>query len=69
VYQLLRYTYTVEPAYNDIGLCDTSPIASEIYGNNCFLTVNHSIMLFGWNNTSLERHKLSSPFCSRYNRV
>jgi hypothetical protein len=43
---------TVEPGYNDIGLYDTSSIASDIVVpiNSSF---NHNIIFLGYNNTSL----------------
>jgi hypothetical protein len=41
---------SVEPGYNDIGLYDTSPIASDIVWYQ-FLSVNHNIILLGYNDT------------------
>jgi len=43
----------LEPAYNDIGLYDTSPIGSDICGTNKYLAVNRNIMLLGYNDTLL----------------
>jgi len=43
---------TVEPGYNDIGLCDTPNITSHILCYQ-FLSVNHNIIVFGYNNTPL----------------
>jgi len=43
---------TVEPGYNDIGLCDTSSIASDILLHQ-FLTVNRNIILLGYNDIRL----------------
>jgi hypothetical protein len=46
------YTHTVEPGYNDIGLYNTSPIASDILIpiNSTLLTVTVTIC---YNNTPL----------------
>jgi hypothetical protein len=50
--QVLRVLYTVEPGYNDIGLYDTSSIASDILWYQVF-TVSHDIILLCYNNTRL----------------
>ena len=44
---------TDKPGYNDIGLCDTSLIASDILWYQLFLTVDRNIILLGYNNTRL----------------
>jgi hypothetical protein len=43
----------VEPGYNDIGLYDTSPVASDILWYQTIVTVNRNIILLGCNNTRL----------------
>ena len=43
---------TVEPGYNDIGLCETSSITSGNCGTNQFLTKNRNVILLGYNDTS-----------------
>jgi hypothetical protein len=52
MYNINFLATTVEPVYNDIGLYDTSPIASDILWYQ-FLTVNNNIILLGYNNTRL----------------
>jgi hypothetical protein len=52
----------VEPGYNDIGLCDTSPIASDILCTNSSLL---SITLYSSVTTTQNIQSLSR----RYNRV
>jgi hypothetical protein len=54
--------YVGEPDYNDIGLYDTSSITSMFRGANYFRTFNRNIILLGYNNTRLQRHKIFSPF-------
>ena len=43
---------TVEPGYNDIVLYYTSSISSDILWYQ-FLTVNHNIIILGYNDTRL----------------
>jgi hypothetical protein len=46
----LSYSATaIEPGYNDIGLYDTTSIASDIL----WYTFNHNVVLLGYNNTRL----------------
>jgi hypothetical protein len=45
------HRYTVEPGYNDIGLCDTSSIASDIV-----VPVNSSLLII----TSIEYSELDT---------
>ena len=46
--------YYSEPGYNDIVVCDTSLIASDIFSDtNSFLTVNGNIILLGYNDARL----------------
>ena len=52
---------TFEPGYNDIYLCSTS-ICQSFCGTNQFLTVHHNMILIGYNNTCVLRHKIFSPF-------
>ena len=42
---------TVEPGYNDMGLCDTSSMASDIMWYQ--LIPHNQIILLGYNNTRL----------------
>ena len=53
--------YTVEPAYNDIGLCDTSSIASDIVVpiNSSLLTIK---LLSSVITTLVYNDKIFSPF-------
>jgi hypothetical protein len=44
---------TVQRGYNDIGLSDTSPIASDSLWNQLFVTVDRNTTLVGYNNTRL----------------
>jgi hypothetical protein len=44
---------TAEPGYNDICLCDTSSITSDILWYQLTVTVNRNIILLGYNNTRL----------------
>jgi hypothetical protein len=53
---------TVEHGYNDIGLYDTSPIASDILWYQLIVTVNHNITLLGYSDIRLKGHKIFSPF-------
>ena len=41
-----KESYRVEPGYNDMGLCNTLPIASDIVWYQ-FLIVNYNITLLG----------------------
>jgi hypothetical protein len=50
---LLCVLNTVEPSYNNIGLCDTSPTHQIFCGTSELLTVNHNIRELGCNATSL----------------
>ena len=52
---------TGEPRYNDIGLYDTSSLASDIPCYQ-FLTVNRNIILLGYNDIRLQRHRIFGPF-------
>jgi len=42
---------TVEPGYNDIGLCDSPHITSDILLYRLIPHVNHDIILLGYNDT------------------
>jgi hypothetical protein len=57
-----RKNITVELVCNNIGLCNISPIASDILWYQFFLTADHNIILLGYNNTPLLGHKMFSPF-------
>jgi len=58
---------TFEPGYNDIGLCVTSSISSDIpwYNNSSLLTVT---LLFSVRSTLLTTENVQ-PLSCRYNRV
>jgi hypothetical protein len=43
----------VEPGYNDIGLCDNSPVASDILWCQLILSVIHNSILLAYNDTHL----------------
>jgi len=51
VCQHISFIYAVEPGYNDIGLCDTSPIASDILWCHLILSGIHNNILFAYNDT------------------
>jgi hypothetical protein len=50
--EVILISYTVEPGYNDIGLYYASRIESHILWYQ-FVTVNHNIILLGYNDTRL----------------
>jgi len=47
------FVYTVESSYNDIGLCDTSSIASDILWLQLFPIVKNNVTLQDQKNTLL----------------
>jgi hypothetical protein len=44
---------TVEPGYNDIGLCNTSPVTSDALWYQLIRHCNHNTILLGYNDTRL----------------
>jgi hypothetical protein len=58
---------TVEPGYNDIGLCDTSPISSDIVWYQLIPPFSQNIILLGttpaYNNKKAFRDVISGFYC------
>ena len=54
---------TVEPGYNTTSVYTTNRFQCHIFcSSSQFLAVKHNIILLGYNNTRLYRHKIFSPF-------
>jgi len=53
---------SVKPGYNDIALCRTSPITSDILRYHLIPHANHNIIFLCYNNTRLLRVEIFRPF-------